>query len=73
MDIKAQIGARIKDLRDAKKISQQELADTADMERSIITRIENGQRNISVDTLLKVLNALEISPKDFFDSKMFSA
>ncbi len=73
MDIKVQIGVRIKELREAKKLSQQDLADAAEMERSFITHIEKGKRNISIDTLYKVLNALEISLKDFFDSKLFSA
>ena len=73
MDIKVQIGERIKELRDAKKLSQQDLANAADMERTFITHIETGKRNISVDTLQKVLEALEISFKDFFDSAIFTA
>jgi transcriptional regulator with XRE-family HTH domain len=73
MDVKVQIGERVKELRDAKKLSQQDLANAADMERSFITHIETGKRNISVDTLQKVLEALEISFKDFFDSKVFTA
>lgn len=73
MDIKVQIGERIKELRDAKKLSQQDLANAADMERTFITHIETGKRNISVDTLQKVLEALSISFKDFFDSNIFTA
>lgn len=72
MDIKVQIGERIKELRDAKNLSQQDLANAADMERSFITHIETGKRNISVDTLQKVLEALEISFTDFFNSNIFS-
>ncbi len=70
MDIKQKIGARIKELR--KNRSQEDIANTADMERSFMTHIENGRRNISVDTLQRVLTALDISFKDFFDSKEFS-
>ncbi len=70
MDIKQKIGARIKELR--KDRSQEDVANTADMERSFMTHIENGRRNISVDTLQRVLTALDISFKDFFDSKEFS-
>lgn len=72
MDIKVQIGVRIKELRDTQKLSQQDLADAAEMERSIITRIEKGQRNISVDTLSKVLAALEVSFTKFFESEIFN-
>lgn len=70
MDIKQKIGRRIKELRGER--SQEEIANTAEMERSFMTHIENGRRNISVDTLQRVLDALEISFKDFFDSKEFA-
>jgi transcriptional regulator with XRE-family HTH domain len=69
MDIKQKIGRRIKELRADR--SQEEIANTAEMERSFMTHIENGRRNISVETLQRVLDALNISFKDFFDSKEF--
>ena len=70
MDIKQKIGARIKELR--KDRSQEDIANTAEMERSFMTHIESGRRNISVDTLQRILTALDISFKEFFDSKEFS-
>jgi transcriptional regulator with XRE-family HTH domain len=70
MDIKQKVGARIKELR--KDRSQEDVANTAEMERSFMTHIENGRRNISIETLQRVLTALDISFKDFFDSKEFS-
>ncbi len=70
MDIKQKVGARIKELR--KDRSQEDIANTAEMERSFMTHIENGRRNISIETLQRVLTALDISFKDFFDSKEFS-
>jgi len=70
MDIKQKVGNRIKELR--KDRSQEDVANTAEMERSFMTHIESGRRNISLDTLQRILNALDISFKDFFDSKEFS-
>jgi len=70
MDIKQKVGNRIKELR--KERSQEDVANTAEMERSFMTHIESGRRNISLDTLQRILNALDISFKDFFDSKEFS-
>jgi transcriptional regulator with XRE-family HTH domain len=70
MDIKQKIGARIKELR--KERSQEDIANTAEMERSFMTHIESGRRNISVETLQRILTALDISFKEFFDSKEFS-
>jgi transcriptional regulator with XRE-family HTH domain len=72
MNIKLLIGQRIKEIRNEKSMSQEDVANTAEMERSFVTHIERGRRNISVDTLQRVLDALDISFKDFFDSKEFS-
>jgi transcriptional regulator with XRE-family HTH domain len=70
MDIKQKVGARIKELRQDR--SQEDIANTAEMERSFVTHIESGRRNISIETLQRILSALNISFKEFFDSKEFS-
>lgn len=70
MDIKQKIGLRIKELRNER--SQEDIANTAGMERSFMTHIESGRRNISVDTLQRILDALDISFQDFFNSNEFS-
>lgn len=72
MTIQERIGKRIAQLRKEKKLSQQKFAYEADIERSFLTHIEKGRKNISVGTLERILVALEISIKDFFDSKEFS-
>ena len=72
MDIKVAIGERIAQLRKAKKLSQQKFSYEAEIERSYLTHVEKGRKNISVETLLKITKALGISLKDFFDSKEFS-
>ncbi len=72
MEIKQKVGLRIKELRALKEMSQEEVANTAEMERSFMTHIESGRRNISIETLQRILTALNISFKDFFDSKEFS-
>jgi transcriptional regulator with XRE-family HTH domain len=72
MDIKLLVGHRIKEIRSQKSMSQEDVANTADMERSFVTHIESGRRNISVDTLQRLLDALDVSFKDFFSSDEFS-
>lgn len=72
MDIKIKVGDRIKQIRKQKALSQEDVAYAADMERSFMTHIESGRRNISIITLEKILTALEVSFKDFFDSKIFT-
>ena len=72
MDIKVAIGERITSLRKAKKLSQQKFAYEAEIERSYLTHIEKGRKNISIETLTKITNALEISLKDFFKDDAFA-
>jgi len=72
MDLQEKIGVRITQLRKERNLSQQKFANEADIERTFLTHIEKGRKNISVGTLQKITSALEISLKDFFDSKDFS-
>jgi len=72
MDIQVAIGERIAKLRKAQKLSQQKFSYEAEIERSYLTHVEKGRKNISIETLAKITNALGISLKDFFDSKEFS-
>ena len=46
MDMKVAIGERIAKLRKAKKLSQQKFAYEAEIERSYLTHVEKGRKNI---------------------------
>ncbi len=72
MDINELIGKRIIYFRNKKNLSQQKFAIEADIERSYLTHVEKGRKNISLRTLKKITGALGISLKEFFDSKEFS-
>lgn len=57
---------KLKDLREKKGMSQEELAQKAQVSRVTISNLETGkQRNVTSDTLLKLSNALE-EPLDTF-------
>ena len=71
MDLKIKVGRRITQLRKAGNLSQEKFSYGADMERTYLTHIEKGRKNISLSTLEKITSALNISIKDFFDSKEF--
>lgn len=60
------INNQIRDLRIAKKITQQELAERTNLSVPYISQIENSHRNISLETFLSIVQALEISLSDFF-------
>lgn len=58
------IGARIKEIREIKGISQQDLASTCDFEKANMSRIEAGRTNFTISTLYKICQALEITLSD---------
>lgn len=67
MDIKIAVGKRVKELRNKLGISQEELADIAELDRTYITSVECGKRNISIVNVEKLANALNVSLSVFFD------
>lgn len=71
MEIKSKIGTRIKELRGIRNMSQKDLAYSADLDRSYIASVENGQRNISIVNIEKIAVALEVSLKEFFSDGKF--
>jgi transcriptional regulator with XRE-family HTH domain len=71
MDVKLKLGQRIKDLRDTKGMAQKDLAYAADLDRSYIASIENGQRNVSIVNIQKIAIALDVTLKTFFDNAAF--
>ncbi len=71
MDVKVKIGQRIKELREASNMSQKDLSYAADLDRSYIASIENGQRNVSIVNIEKIASALGVTLKKFFENAKF--
>ena len=53
--------------RKRKKLTQLQLAELVDIDRSHISAIELGNVGVSFDVLFKPCEVLEISPKQLFD------
>jgi transcriptional regulator with XRE-family HTH domain len=66
VEIKTLVGTRIRQLRNAKGISQEELGFLANLDRTYITSVENGKRNISIINIEKICKALDIPVNKFF-------
>ena len=60
------LGARIKALRVAKEMTQNDLANRCDFEKASMSRIEGGKTNITILTLQKISRALDIEITEFF-------
>ncbi len=58
------IGDKIKELRELKNLSQQDLAALCNFEKSNMSRIEAGRTNLTIKTLFKISNALKVPLKD---------
>ena len=71
MNLQIQFGLRVRQLRKEQGLSQEALAFKAGIDRTYMTSIENGKRNVSVQNIEKVINALEISIQDFFSTDIF--
>ena len=71
MDVKDKIGQRIKELRETAGMSQKDLSYAADLDRSYIASVENGQRNVSIVNIEKISIALGVTIKEFFNNNKF--
>jgi len=72
MDIKTKIGLRIKEIRTELNLTQEAVAWKSEVDRSFMNHVENGRRNISIESLEKILAGLEVTPKEFFDNDLFN-
>jgi len=61
----------IREHRKLSRLSQAELAKLADVGKTVIFDLEHGKQTVQLDTLLKVLKALNISMR--FESPILSA
>ena len=60
LDLRKALGRAICDRRESAGLSQDEFADQAQLDRTYITGLEHGDRNPSLETLMRVAEALEV-------------
>ena len=66
--IKQKVGARIRELRNDRGLSQEKLALAAGLDSTYIASVENGKRNISIVNLEKIIVALNSTFSMFFEN-----
>jgi len=64
--INSYIGDKIRSFRKSRGLTQAELGEMVELPQPYIGGIERGERNISLDTLQKILEALDVTPKEAF-------
>lgn len=61
---KAALARKVKDLRRARTMSQAELAEMAGIRRALVSDIERGRANPTLDSLSRIATAFGIEPAD---------
>lgn len=64
-EILIKFGERVRQLRKEKRMSQEELADKANLHRTYIGMIERAEKNVTLINIEKIAKALEVSIQDF--------
>jgi len=64
--LKRAFGLRIRDLRKGKRLSQEDLAEKAELHPTYVGGVERGERNPSFESIVKIAGALETSPGQLF-------
>jgi len=67
MAIKELIGKRIQKLRKAHRLSQEQVAEKADISPNYLSRIECGKENPTLDMLIKLADAIKVEMWEIFD------
>jgi len=60
------VGRRVRELRTALAISQEELADRARLHRNYIGSVERGERDVGIGAIERIALALNVSLAEFF-------
>ncbi|WP_119791981.1 helix-turn-helix domain-containing protein [Flavobacterium anhuiense] len=64
------LGVHIRQLREKKGLSQQDLADDCGIPRNQIGRIERAKINTGIKTLIRIANALDIELADLLSFQL---
>jgi len=71
MNIKEKFGFKVKELREQKGFSIEFLANISNVDRTYISDIEKGKRNVSIEIMEKIILALDNDFATFFNELNF--
>ena len=64
--VNKKLGKKTREIRKDKNLSQLDIAAICNIDDKHISRIEPGQVDVRLSTILKIAKALEIGPEEFF-------
>lgn len=62
-------GHRVRALRLAAGLSQEQLAENSGLHRTYVSSLERGLRNVGLDNILRLAAALEVPPAALFEDQ----
>ncbi len=60
---KSKFGEKVRLFRQSIGLSQEELAERCDLHRTYIGSVERGERNVSLENIVKIARSLKITPE----------
>jgi len=60
-------GSRMREIRKAQRLSQEGLAELADLDRTYVGGVERGERNVALLNIWRLADALGAHPSAFFE------
>ena len=69
MQLRDMLARRVRELRLSLKMSQRDLAEDAGIRQALISQIERGEANPTLDSILRIATALEVSFAELFESR----
>ncbi len=65
-EVKRRFGARLHQLRKARDMTQEDVAFAANLDRSYLSAIERGKKNVSLVNIHRIADALEVGTGELF-------
>ena len=65
-DVRAHFGNAVRLRRKELGLSQEKLAEQANLHRTYLADVERGERNVSLENIVALIRALELSLSEFF-------
>ncbi len=63
-EVRKSFGKNLRERRLALGLSQEELAERADLHRTYVGSVERGERNVSLENIVRLADALKVKPSD---------
>ncbi len=62
-----EFGKKVQSIRNEQTISQEKLAELSELDRTYISSVERGQRNISILNIIKIAGALGVTASSLLE------